>query len=131
MCAKKTKKMCDTTCIFAFSGCCHCFPRKVLLPLFLLPEDFFKTRAYSSSLAVLLIFGFRQNVELLLSTTGDEALVSRSCAGDDGIKSCCSKPRDEQLGNCFRKCYWQLIHCLVWWYLFHGYFLLPTAFWPF
>lgn len=47
----------------------------------------FKTRAYSPSLYVSLIFSFRQNVELLLSTPGYEALVLRSCTGDKGIKA--------------------------------------------
>lgn len=66
-----------------------------------LKDFFFKTRASSSSLAVSLIFSFRQNVELLLSTSGYAAPVFRSCIGDKGIKVCCSKPRDEK--QLFRK----------------------------
>lgn len=100
-----------TRCIFAFSGCFHCFPRKssafpsshCLRDSFLF---FFQNKSIVFlSLTVSFIFSFRQNVELFLSTSGYEAPVLRSSTRYKRMKFCCRNPRDVQPGNCFRKRY--------------------------
>lgn len=91
LCRRLRRRQCFAAS--AFSVCCHCSPRKLLLSYLLsCLEDFsfflffLKTRACSSaSLAVSLISSFRLNVELLLCTSGYEVALLCSYTGDRGL----------------------------------------------
>lgn len=74
---------------------------------------FFQNESIFFHSHVSLIFSFRENVELLLSASGYEGVILHWSTEDKGINVCWSSSHDQQLGNCFRRCYWQLTHCLV------------------
>lgn len=79
------------------ASCCrHHFPRKVLLShlpiawrLILIFFFYPKTKAHSSRRAVSLIFSFRDNAELLLSTSGYDGVILHWSTGAKEIKVCC------------------------------------------
>lgn len=92
------------------------FQEKVLLSRLLIAWRIFfssfKTRAYSSSLTVSLLYlVFIQNVELLLSTSGYEALVWLLSTGEEGIKCLLQ----QSMWRLFQKMSLAIII-----YLFHG-----------